>query len=116
MQAIHEHILVRVPRPKTEEAGIQLPQHSVLASHAHGRVESVGSAVAQVKVGDIVLFDTDGGVRDIERPIEVGKQRTTARRLPLELRAKRGAVDRNEHEIALATKMLHGGLGDLLGG
>src|SRR5687767_12804973 len=44
------------------------------------------------------------------------KQRAAARRLPLQPRAERAAVDRDENEVALAGKPLARGLRRLLGG
>lgn len=67
MEAVGEHILVRVPRPATEVKGIELPHGSTMSEHEHGEVLSCGAEVKHVAPGDIVHFDKDG-----VRPLEFG--------------------------------------------
>ena len=48
--------------------------------------------------------------------VEVGEEGAAARRFPFQRRAKAGAVERQQHQIALGGEVFRGGFGDLGGG
>src|SRR5215831_4129226 len=85
-----------------------VPRQRVISSVERRKsVASVGGKRQRV--------DTDHG-GDIERAVEMWKQRAAARGLPFERRAEALGVDVQQQEIALAGEMLRRGLGHLMRG
>jgi hypothetical protein len=69
LKAAGEHIVVRIPTPKTQsEGGIELPQHvqeQQRSRFMYGRIESIG-IVAREKIAkdmdDYAIFDPNGKI------------------------------------------------------